>query len=103
MDDPGSPFYLILLFVLIGVNAFFAMSEIAAISLNDAKLHHDAEDGNNKARILSQLVDEPNNFLATIQVAITLSGLLSSAVAADTYADVLADFLLKYISFPLME
>ncbi|MGN0628271.1 MAG: hemolysin family protein [Oscillospiraceae bacterium] len=100
MDDPGSPFYLILLFVLIGVNAFFAMSEIAAISLNDAKLHHDAEDGNKKARILAKLVDEPNNFLATIQVAITLSGLLSSAVAADTYADVLADFLLKYIPAP---
>lgn len=100
MDDPGSPFYLILLFVLIGVNAFFAMSEIAAISLNDAKLRHDAEDGNKKARILAKLVDEPNNFLATIQVAITLSGLLSSAVAADTYADVLADFLLKYISAP---
>ena len=100
MDDPGSPFYLILLFVLIGVNAFFAMSEIAAISLNDAKLHHDAEDGNKKARILSKLVDEPNNFLATIQVAITLSGLLSSALAADTYADVAADFLLKYIPAP---
>lgn len=100
MDDPGSPFYLILLFVLIGVNAFFAMSEIAAISLNDAKLHHDAEDGNKKARILAKLVDEPNNFLATIQVAITLSGLLSSAVAADTYADVLAGFLLKYIPAP---
>ncbi len=100
MDDPGSPFYLILLFVLIGVNAFFAMSEIAAISLNDAKLHHDAEDGNKKARILSKLVDEPNNFLATIQVAITLSGLLSSALAADTYADVVADFLLKYIAAP---
>lgn len=100
MDDPGSLFYLILLFVLIGVNAFFAMSEIAAISLNDAKLHHDAEDGNKKARILSKLVDEPNNFLATIQVAITLSGLLSSALAADTYADVVADFLLKYIPAP---
>ena len=100
MDDPGSPFYLILLFVLIGVNAFFAMSEIAAISLNDAKLHHDAEDGNKKARILSKLVDEPKNFLATIQVAITLSGLLSSALAADTYADVVADFLLKYIPAP---
>ncbi len=100
MDDPGSPFYLILLFVLIGVNAFFAMSEIAAISLNDAKLHHDAEDGNKKAKTLARLVDEPNNFLATIQVAITLSGLLSSAVAADTYADVLAEFLLKYIPGP---
>ncbi len=92
MDDPGSPFALILVFVLILVNAFFAMSEIAAISLNDAKLRRDAEEGNKKAKIIARLLDEPNNFLAIIQVAITLSGLLSSAIAADTYADFLTDF-----------
>ncbi len=93
MDDPGSPFALILVFALVLVNAFFAMSEIAVISLNDAKLRHDAEDGNKKARLIARLLDEPNNFLATIQVAITLSGLLSSAIAADTYADPVAEFL----------
>ena len=86
-DDPGSIWYVILVLALIGVNAFFAMSEIAIISLNDAKLHHDAENGDKKAKTLCRLVSEPNNFLATIQVAITLAGLLSSAFAADKYAD----------------
>ncbi len=95
MDDPGSPMAIIIVFLLILVNAFFAMSEIAAISLNDSKLRHDAEDGNKKAKLLTKLLDEPNNFLATIQVAITLSGLLSSAIAADTYADPIAEFFIK--------
>ncbi len=97
MDDPGSPFALILVFVLVLVNAFFAMSEIAVISLNDSKLRHDAEDGNKKAKLIARLLDEPNNFLATIQVAITLSGLLSSAIAADTYADPVAEFFSKLV------
>ena len=97
MDDPGSPMAIILVLVLILVNAFFAMSEVAVISLNDAKLRKDAEDGNRKAKKLVKLVDEPNNFLATIQVAITLSGLLSSAIAADVYADPAAEFIAKYV------
>ena len=96
MDDPGSPMAIILVLVLIFINALFAMSEIAVISLNDAKLRKDAEEGNRKARMLTKLLDQPNNFLATIQVAITLSGFLSSAVAADVYADPAAEFLAKY-------
>ena len=101
MDDPGSTWYIVLLFLLIGVNAFFAMSEIAIISLNDAKLRHDAEEGNKKAKTLCKLVEEPNNFLSTIQVAITLSGLLASAFAADRYADRLAVWLGGFL--PLSE
>lgn len=97
MDDPGSPLALILVFALVLVNAFFAMSEIAFISLNDNKLRKESEEGNKKARMITKLLDEPNNFLATIQVAITLSGLLSSAIAADTYADPAAEFLAKFI------
>ena len=94
-DDPGSIWYIVLVLALIGVNAFFAMSEIAIISLNDAKLHHDAENGDKKAKILCKLVSEPNNFLATIQVAITLAGLLSSAFAADKYAGYLTALAMK--------
>lgn len=97
MDDPGSPMAIILVLVLVLVNAFFAMSEIAVISLNDAKLRRDAEDGSKKAKRIAKLLDEPNNFLATIQVAITLSGLLSSAIAADTYADPAAEFIAKLV------
>lgn len=100
MDDPGSIWSIVFLLILVGVNAFFAMSEMAIITLNDTKLHHDAEDGDKKAKILSKLVDEPNNFLSTIQVAITLSGLLASAFAADKYADHLAGFFIEYIPLP---
>jgi len=78
---------LLLLVVLILVNAFFAMSEIAVISLNDNKLRKDAAAGDKRANILVRLTSDPSRFLATIQVGVTLSGLLSSAVAADTFAD----------------
>ena len=102
-DDPGSIWYLILVLALIGVNAFFAMSEIAIISLNDAKLHHDAESGDKKAKLLCKLVNEPNNFLATIQVAITLAGLLSSAFAADKYADFFTELIVGSINGAISE
>ena len=90
MSDPDGGsiwFYVILLIVLILVNAFFAMSEIAIISLNDAKLRRMAQSGNKKAKILANMVGQPSKFLATIQVGVTLSGLLASAVAADTFAE----------------
>ena len=50
MDDPGSPMAIILVFVLVLINAFFAMSEIAVISLNDAKLRRDAEEAAEKQK-----------------------------------------------------
>lgn len=78
---------IILLAVLILLNAIFAAAEIAVISMNDARLKQLAEDGNKRAVRLSKLVEQPSRFLATIQVAITLAGLLSSAFAADSFAD----------------
>lgn len=101
MDDPGSIWSIILIVFLVGVNAFFAMSEIAIISLNDTKLKRDAEDGDKKAKQLFTLVSEPNRFLATIQVAITLSGFLSSAFAADNYAAPIAIWLSAFIPLPV--
>lgn len=89
MDPDGGNiwFYIVLLVVLILINAFFAMSEIAVISLNDAKIKRMAEAGNKKAKVLANMVGQPSRFLATIQVGVTLSGLLASAVAADTFAE----------------
>ncbi|PWL72873.1 MAG: HlyC/CorC family transporter [Clostridiales bacterium] len=89
MDPDGGNiwFYIVLLVVLILINAFFAMSEIAVISLNDAKIKRMAEAGNKKAKVLADMVGQPSRFLATIQVGVTLSGLLASAVAADTFAE----------------
>lgn len=78
---------LFLLFALIGINAFFASSEIAIISLNDKKIKKMAEEGHKKAKLLESLISEPSRFLATIQVGVTLSGLLASAFAAESFAD----------------
>ena len=68
-------------------DAFFAASEIALLQVNDSKMRKLAEEGNKKARKLQKLTDEPSRFLATIQVAITLSGFIGAAFAADNFAD----------------
>ena len=77
---------LILLLVLIGTNAFFAASEIAVISANANRMKKMADEGNKRAKLLLQITDEPSDFLSTIQVGVTLSGFLASAVAADNFA-----------------
>ena len=84
-----------LLLILIFLNAVFASAEIAVISMNDARLRQLASEGNKKAVRLSKLVEQPSRFLATIQVAITLAGLLSSAFAADGFADPIVKALLS--------
>lgn len=81
---------LIVLAVLILINAFFAASEIAFISLNDAKIEKQAKEGNKKAKKIKKMLKEPSKFLATIQIGITLAGFLSSAFAADAFAGELA-------------
>ncbi len=80
---------------LIALNAIFAAAEMAIISINDAKLAALAAKGNKKAVRLAKLTSTPAKFLATIQVAITLSGFLGSAFAADNFASLLVDGLLK--------
>jgi putative hemolysin len=82
----------IVLIVLILLNAFFAASEIALISLNDNRIRAMAEDGHKRAKLLARLLREPSRFLATIQIGITLAGFLASAFAAESFADDLAAF-----------
>jgi putative hemolysin len=82
-----------LLIVLIALNAFFAASEIALISLNDNKVRILAEEGNPKARKLLKLLAEPSRFLATIQIGITLAGFLASAFAAESFSDPIVAWL----------
>ncbi len=92
--DPVNLLYkLILLLVLILVNAFFAMSEIAIITLNDLKLQRMAEEGDKKAAKILKLTKNPSNFLSTIQIGITLAGFLTSAAAAENFAGPFANFL----------
>ncbi len=80
--------------VLIFFNAVFASAEIAVLSMNEAKLEKMAEEGSGKAKRLCKLIKEPAKFLATIQVAITLSGFLGSAFAADSFSDPLVNWLI---------
>ena len=75
-----------ILIILIGLNAFFAASEIAFISLNDAKIEKMAKEGNKKAKQISKMLEAPSKFLSTIQIGITLAGFLSSAFASDAFA-----------------
>ena len=82
-----------ILAILILLNAYFAASEIAFISLNDAKIEKQAKEGNKKAKQIEKMLKNPSKFLATIQIGITLAGFLSSAFASDTFADMLAPTL----------
>lgn len=84
---------IIMLFCLILLNAFFAMTEIAFVSLNDAKIDLLAKSGDKKAQKIKKLLDVPSKFLATIQIGVTLAGFLSSAFAAESFADDLAPLL----------
>lgn len=81
--------------LLIGLNAIFACAEIAVLSVNETKLERMAADGNRKAARLRKLTVQPARFLATIQVAITLSGFLGSAFAAENFSDGLVSWLLS--------
>ncbi|WP_330588177.1 hemolysin family protein [Anaerosporobacter faecicola] len=91
----------ILQILLILLNAIFACAEIAIISMNDTKLASMAAAGNKRAMRLARLTSQPARFLATIQVAITLSGFLGSAFAADNFSDYLVTWLIQIgISLP---
>ena len=84
---------ILVLVILTGVNAFFAASEMAFISLNDNKIEKQAKEGNKKAKQIAKMLETPSKFLSTIQIGITLAGFLSSAFASDTFADMMAPAL----------
>jgi putative hemolysin len=86
-------FEIILLVILIVLNAFFAASEMALVSLNDNKIKVKAESGDKKAKLVHNLLAEPSRFLATIQIGITLAGFLASAFAAGSFAGRLGEYL----------
>lgn len=90
---------IILQIVLILINAFFAATELAVVSLNSTKLRKLEEEGNKTAAKLRKMVEEPSGFLSTIQVAITLAGYLGSAFAAENFSGDLADWLFYGLGF----
>ena len=90
---------LVLIVILTLINAFFASAEMAIVSINKNKIRHLAEEGNKKAKLLENLMNEPSNFLSTIQVGITLAGFFASASAATGISGQLAK-LLDSLSVP---
>lgn len=90
---------LVLIVILTLINAFFASAEMAIVSINKNKIRHLAEEGNKKAKLLEDLMNEPSNFLSTIQVGITLAGFFASASAATGVSGQLAK-LLDSLSVP---
>lgn len=87
---------LLVQFILIALNAVFACAEIAMLSVNETRLAMLVQKGDKRAKILQKLTEQPARFLATIQVAITLSGFLGSAFAAENFAGKLTDLLIKW-------
>ena len=91
---------LLLQLVLILLNAFFAATEIAVISLNEKRVKARAEDGDKKAVKMLRMIEEPTRFLSTIQIGITLAGFLGSAFAADNFAEGLSNFFIESFNIP---
>lgn len=87
---------LLFLVLLTLVNAFFACTEMAMVSVNKNKINMIAEKGDKRAKLILKLLEEPTNFLSTIQVAITLSGFFASASAATNFSYIVADWLLIF-------
>ena len=98
MDDSSTTGLLpqiILIVVLVVVNAFFAAAEMAIVSVNKSKVNILSEEGNKKAILLQKLLKEPSNFLATIQIGITLAGFFASASAATSISSYFSVYLDK--------
>lgn len=85
--------------VLIFINAFFASTEIAVLQLSPNKLRRQVEEGDKHAARILKLVEEPSNFLSTIQIGITLAGFLASAFAADNFAGPLVHWVYYTLGF----
>lgn len=96
MPDPGTNLtaQIILLVVLVLINAFFAAAEMSVVSVNKNKVKMLAQNGSKRADAVLKQLDDPNNFLSSIQVAITLAGFLASAIAAVSLSDDLGILLM---------
>ena len=92
-------FQLLIIVLLTLVNAYFAASEMAIVSVNKTKLKNLSQSGNKKAALVENLIDEPTAFLSTIQVAITLAGFFNSASAATGISKLLGNAL-EQLSVP---
>lgn len=84
---------MLVIFLLIGLNAFFAASEMAIVSVRQSRIKPLIDEGNKAAIIVNRFLEEPSKLLATIQIGITFAGFLASAIGAQTLSEGLAGFL----------
>lgn len=87
--------HIIVVLILTLLNAFFAAAELAFVSVNRQKVKAMAEEGDRKAKRVLKLLEQPDDFLATIQVAITLAGFFNSASASSNFVPYLEPLLGK--------
>ncbi|HYE08574.1 MAG TPA: hemolysin family protein, partial [Patescibacteria group bacterium] len=84
---------MLVILLLIGLNAFFAASEMAIVSVRQSRIKPLVDEGNKAAIIVSKFLDEPSKLLATIQIGITFAGFLASAIGAQRLSSSLTIFL----------
>jgi putative hemolysin len=83
----------LLIFLLLLINGIFSMSELAVVSARRIRLQQQAEKGNRGARVALELAENPNNFLSTVQIGITLVGILAGAFGGATIAGILSEYI----------
>lgn len=87
---------IIIIFILTLVNGFFALSEIALVSVKKSRIEHLAAQGSKSAKIVLSLLENPENFLSSVQVGITLIGIISGAYGGATLTDDMERFLSSF-------
>lgn len=102
MDSSDLWTQMLLILLLIGANAFFAASEMAIVSVRQARLKPLIDEGNKSAILVSKFLEEPSKLLATIQIGITFAGFLASAIGAQTLSKSLSEFL-KSLNMPFID
>jgi len=90
---------LLIIFILTFLNGFFSLSEIALVSVNKNRIEYLASQGSLRAKTILKLLENPENFLSSVQVGITLIGIISGAYAGVTLTDDMEVFLSTFTFF----
>jgi putative hemolysin len=90
---------ILIIFILTLLNGFFALSEIALVSVKKSRIEHLAAQGSSRAKIVLQLLENPENFLSSVQVGITLIGIISGAYGGVTLTDDMEQFFSSFTIF----
>ena len=91
----GTTLEIIIILILIILTGYLSMAELAVVSVRKAKLQKYLEEGNKKAQIVFDLLEDPNEFLSTVQIGISLIGVLTGAFGGVTLSEPLS----RLISF----